>query len=220
MKKWAFNNLLFSRLSDVLEISGTEIAKRCGMTQQVFSRYTTNEIVVSVQTLIKMCNALRMPIHFFVSEDDNHVMPNREAATVATDRWHPVGWDGQAVEQIFGDGRIYWKDVAKTMGVTSQKPHDRFLLKTRFPVTDFLSTCSHFGISPFMFLIDHNRGKDKGGGKKQFDAVELNRKIDDLSAAVDGLTRKYEKLLERHNELERTVREYIGDGNALVAAEK
>ena len=220
MEKWSFNRLLFSRLSDVLDISGTEIAKRCEITQQVLSRYTTNEIVVSVQTLIKICNALRMPIHFFVSEDDNHIIPNRESATVAADRWCPVTWDSQAVEQTFGDGRIFWKDVAKAMGITSQKPHERFLLRTRFPVTDFLSTCSHFGISPFTFLVDNNRyNKQKANTPavpEDDDATlraqikALQKKVERLSTTVDDLTTRYRALLDRHDLLEQTVRQHIG----------
>lgn len=196
MEKWSFNSLLFSRLSDVLDISGTEIAKRCGLTQQVFSRYTTNETVVSVQVLIRICNSLRMPIRFFISEDNNHIIPNRETATVAADYWQPVGWDSQAVEKSFGDGegRVYWKDVADAMGVTSQKPHERFLLNTRFPVTHFLAVCSRFGISPFRFLIDKNDCRSGGTGMKS-EVSALRRKVADLEAAVADLTLKYDRLI-------------------------
>lgn len=228
MEKWSFNSLLFSRLSDVLDISGTEIARRCGIKQQVFSRYTTNETVVSVQTLMKICNALRMPIHFFVSENDSHVIPNRESATIASDCWQPVGWDRQAVEDTFGDGegRIYWRDVAKAMGVSEQKPHDRFLLVTRFPVTDFLTTCSRLGMSPFRFLIDANRrtandrrqtAPPSPNESFRTEIADLHRKITDLSATVDDLTSKFSALLERHNLLENRFRTYLGDSLPLAA---
>ena len=74
MDRWKFNTTLFSSLSDVLDITGTEIARRCGLRQQVLSRYTTNEIVVSVQILIKLCNSLRMPVYYFVAENNNFVI--------------------------------------------------------------------------------------------------------------------------------------------------
>ena len=42
MNKWSFNMQLFSQLSNVLDITGTEIARRCGLRQNVLSRYITN----------------------------------------------------------------------------------------------------------------------------------------------------------------------------------
>lgn len=226
MEKWTFNNLLFSRLSDVLDISGTEIARRCGITQQLFSRYTLNEVVISVQVLMKICNALRMPCHYFVSEDNNHIVPNRENATIVPDYWHPIFWDRQAVEHTFGDGegRIYWKDVAKAMGVTPQKPHDRFLLITRFPITDFLDTCNRLNISPFRFLIDSNRYQDLSGknNKTNFnrEIYALRTQIAELSKTANDLTDKYRVLLERQNRLENMVNDFLRENDVSIAAEK
>ena len=227
MEKWSFNNLLLSKLSNVLDISASEIARRCGMRQQVFSRYTLNEIDISVQVLIKICNALRMPSHYFVSEDNNHILPNREEATIAANYWQPISWDRQAVEHTFGDGegRIFWKDVAEAMGMSQQKPHNRFLLITRFPITDFLKTCSHLDISPFRFLIDNNRdcGKQKNKFHRQSGHIrnenieDLRREIKTLTETAENLTKKYRVLLERHNRLERMVNDYIGDNIGLAA---
>ena len=69
MEKWSFNNQLFRRLPDVLDISGAEIARRCSLKQQVLNRYQNGGIVLSVQVLIKICNSLRMPAYYFVAED-------------------------------------------------------------------------------------------------------------------------------------------------------
>ena len=217
--------LLFSRISKVLDISEAEIARRCGMTQQALNRYTSADIMLSVQKLLKICNAMRMPAYYFVSEDNHHIVPNRETATIPLDRWRPITWDIQAVELAFGDreGQIFWKDVAEAMGVTSQKPHDRFLLRKRFPIDDFLQTCNNLNISPFQFLIDHNRDtsdKSKRGntatrgsaaGKAApplpcpADIAALCRKIDTLSETVADLTQKYESLLHAHEALARHV---------------
>lgn len=213
---WSFNMLLFSRISKVLDISEAEIARRCGMTQQVLNRYTSTDIMLSVQNLLKICNALRMPAYYFVSEDNHHVVPNRETATIPLDQWRPVTWDVQAVELTFGDreGQIFWKDVAEAMGVTSQKPHDRFLLRKRFPVNDFLQTCNKLNLSPFQFLIDPNRdttakrkrgsitpGKTTSPPPSPATIADLCRKIDTLSETVADLTQKYQSLLRAHEAL-------------------
>lgn len=221
MEKYSFNMLLFSRLPKVLDISEAEIARRCGLTQQVMNRYTNAGIMLSVQKLLKICNALRMPAHYFVSENDRHVMPDREAATLPPDCWQPVRWDTQAVELTFGDGegKIYWKDVAVVMNLSSQKPHDQFLLRTRLTVDGFLSVCSHYDISPFHFLIDPNRpdgpkrkAKGRAAGKAAVplpqpadDIAALTRRLDNLNANYEDLKKKYESLLSAHEALAKRV---------------
>lgn len=222
---WNFNMLLFSRISKVLDISEAEIARRCGMTQQVLNRYTSADIMLSVQNLLKICNAMRMPAYYFVSEDNHHIVPNRETATIPLDQWHAITWDKQAVEMTFGDrqGQIFWKDVAEAMGVSSQKPHDRFLLRKRFPIDDFLKTCNKLNLSPFKFLIDPNRnatdkrkhgstvprgsaaGKYASPPPHPADIAALCRKIDTLSETVADLTQKYQSLLHAHEALARRV---------------
>ena len=210
MEKWSFNMPLFSRLSEVLDITGTEIARRCGLRQQVLSRYTTNENVVSIQVLLNICNALRMPMHLFVSENHNFIIPNRESATIPLDQWHPVSWNYEAVEQVFGDGsgRINWKDVAVVMNVSSQKPHERFSLRRRFKITDFFTACNAFNLSPFLFINDPNReeptkARPTPKPRKQKTSpppsyAELQERVGQLESEVTDLQQKFEKLL--HNQ--------------------
>lgn len=233
MDKWSFNMPLFSRLSDVLDITGTEIARRCGLRQQVLSRYTTNEIVVSVQILLKLCNTLRMPVYYFVAEDNNFVIPNRESATIPLDEWQPISWDYDAVERIFGDGKgqIQWKDVAVVMKASSQKPHERFALKRRFKVTDFFVTCNAFNLSPFLFMIDPNRPQSTTS-KTQTSTppsyAELVRKVDHLESDIAELRLKLTALLHDHEALARRVQvniqnvhnSQIGIEHIGMAAEK
>lgn len=241
MERWSFNTLLFSRLPDVLDISIAEIAKRCDIRQQVLNRYVKGENELPVKVLIKMCNALRMPCYFFVSEDNNHEIPNREAATIAADRWVPVEWDCQAVDRTFGSdgGRIYWKDVAAVMGVTPQKPHDRFLLKKRLTVFELVDVCNHFGLSPFTFIVDGNRG---GDGKKKgrspadqggatpaelLDAIgalrqqvsELSAGYRDIAAKYGSLQADYGNLLDAHKLLLRRFDDHVGEGILGLAAD-
>ncbi len=209
MNKWSFNTPLFRRLSDVLDITGTEIARRCGLHQQVLSRYTTNETVVNIQVLLNLCNSLRMPIHYFVSRNNNFIIPNRENATIPLEDWKPVSWNYDAVERIFGDGnnRIKWKDVAVAMNASSQKPHERFCLKRRFKVTDFFTACNAFNLSPFLFLNDpnfHNTKQHKRpASSPPYEA--LPHRINTLELEIADLKKKFATLLHNHEELAKRV---------------
>lgn len=208
MNKWSFNMPLLERLSDVLDINGTEIARRCGLHQQVLIRYTTNETVINVQVLIKLCNAIRMPIYYFVAENNNFILPNRERATIPLDDWKPVSWNYDAVERTFGDGngRIQWKDVAVAMHASSQKPHERFSLRRRFKVTDFFTACNAFNLSPFMFLNDPNRPVGKTKRRAAIPSyAELQRRVDTLEHDIADLKQRLATLLHSHEELTKRV---------------
>lgn len=223
MVKYSFNQLLLSKLPVVMDISISEIARRCDIRQSVIYNYIKGGIELPLQTLIQICNALRIPSHLFISENNRHVIPSRETATIEADQWKPITWNTEAVELTFGDGegKIYWKDVANVMGVSSQRPHDRFLLRTRFPISDFLSTCTHYKISPYLFLKDDNAVKEKSKPKaktsntsnsksarphysKSTDTPtysELSQRVDALERNFATLNEKYNRLLHEHEEL-------------------
>ena len=214
IEKYSFNSLLFSKLSDVLDISGAEIARRCDLKQQVLNRYQNGGSVLPVKVLMKLCNSLRMPARYFVSIDGNHVLPNREEATIPENYWHPIEWNRKAAELTFGngEGKIYWKDLAVTMGVSPQKPHEWFALKKRFPIDCFFKACNHYDISPLTFIIDKNRdaGKRKHGARTggyagsdslRDDIATLSRKVGDHTEAIDDLKEKYEALLKAYEQL-------------------
>lgn len=211
MVKWSFNSLLLSKLTDVLDLSGNEIANRCKLSQTALYHYMKGEVEMPVQALMQICNALRMPTRFFLSVNDRHVIPTRETATIEADRWKPIRWSLDAVELTFGDGeeKIFWKDVASIMGLTPQKPHERFLLRTRFPINSFLLTCSHFNLSPFLFLKDENQPADIDKAKRQTATssstpakprtapsyAELSQRVDMLEHDIDELKEKLSELL-------------------------
>ena len=223
MVKYCFNKLLLSKLSDVLDLSATQIARRCDINQPVLYHYIKGDVELSVQGLIQICNTLRIPSRLFISENERYIIPNRETATIEADQWKPITWNEEAVELTFGDGegKIYWKDVANVMGVSSQRPHDRFLLRTRFPISDFLSTCTHYKISPYLFLKDDNAAKEKSKPKaktsntsnsksarphysKSTDTPtysELSQRVDALERNFATLNEKYNRLLHEHEEL-------------------
>ena len=227
MVKYSFNQLLLSKLPVVMDISISEIARRCNIRQSVIYNYIKGSIELPLQTLIQICNALRIPSRLFISESNRHVIPTRETATIEADQWKPITWNTEAVELTFGDGenKIFWKDVANVMGVSSQRPHDRFLLRTRFPINDFLSTCTHYKISPYLFLNDDNEVQEKSKPKpktsntsnskqpkpnhaKSIDTPtysELSRRVSSLEKDFAALNEKYNRLLHEHEELVKRV---------------
>ena len=227
MVKYSFNQLLLSKLPVIMDISISEIARRCNISQPVIYNYIKGGIELPLQTLIQICNALRIPSRLFISENNRHVIPTRETATLESDRWKPISWNTEAVELTFGDGenKIFWKDVAEVMGVTPQKPHDRFLLRTRFPISAFLFTCTYYKISPYLFLNDDNEVQEKPKSKpktsntsnsksarphysKSTDTPtysELSRRVDSLERDFAALNEKYNHLLHEHEELVKRV---------------
>ena len=212
MVNLSFNSLLLSKLTDVLDLSGNEIANRCKLSQTALYHYMKGEVEMPVQALMQICNALRMPTRYFLSVNNRHIIPTRETATIEADRWKPITWSLDAVELTFGDGedKIYWKDVASIMGLTPQKPHERFLLRTRFPINSFLLTCTHFNLSPFLFLKDENQPADIGKAKRQTAAspqtptkprtapsyAELAHRVDLLEHDLADLKQKFTALLQ------------------------
>lgn len=241
MVKWEFNLNLLLGLSDVLDISFAEIARRSGIKQQMLSRYIQQDFVVSVGTLIKICNALRMPIYYFVAENGASVIPVRENATVPCDEWHSIKWDGKAAEDVFHKSRISWTDVSKAMGIKSQNARKRFLEGTRFPVDEFFNTCTNLQISPYNFIIDRNRQeekkKHKGGSKKsgvprafstKMDEIkpgeieELRKEIAELRATISSIQEQYEMLRQDYNVLAYRVSvkiDTINNSHLSIAAE-
>ena len=227
MVKYSFNQLLLSKLPVVMDISISEIARRCNISQPVIYNYIKGSIELPLKTLIQICNALRIPSRLFISENNRHVIPSRETATIEAGQWKPITWNTEAVELTFGDGenKIFWKDVADVMGVTPQKPHDRFLLRTRFPISDFLFTCTHYEISPYLFLNDDNEVPEKSKPKqktsntsnskqpkpnhaKSIDTPtysELSRRVSSLEKNFAALNEKYNRLLHEHEELVKRV---------------
>lgn len=210
--------MLLSKLPQVLDITATEIARRGDINQQVMTRYITGQSVINIQVLLKLCNAIRMPIHFFVAENQNYIIPNRETATIPLDDWNPVSWNFANVERIFGDGKgeIQWKDVAVAMGSSSQKPHERFSLRRRFKVNDFFTACNAFDLSPFLFFNDPNRPstsnkkQPKSKARKSKPSLpsydELSEKVGKLEEGIADLTQKFQDLLQKYEALEQRMR--------------
>lgn len=243
MKTWTFNLDLFLRMGDVLDISVSEIARRSGLHQPALNRYVQQEFVISVETLIKICNALRMPFRYFVTEDGVSIIPEREHATVPLGDWKQILWHGRDAERIFYAQRLSWAKVAGAMGLRKgQTAKSRFIDGTRFPIDDFLLVCTKLQVSPWEFVTDGNLPAANRGGATQRPArtvrqepaevkrlkdtiADLNARLDRLQADNATMQQKMDTLLQRMEEMQRqSHREAIYgpvlDGNrALAAAE-
>ena len=224
MKTWTFNLDLFLRMSDVLDISVSEIARRAKMHQPALNRYVQQEFVISVETLIQICNALRMPFRYFVADDGVSVIPERENATVPLDNWHQVQWHGRDAERIFYAQRLSWAKVAEAMGVSKgQTAKSRFIDGTRFPIDAFLLTCTKLQVSPWEFVTDSNLPAALQGGAKhkptrairqepaevtrlKNDVAELNAKLDKLQEENAAMMQRMETMLRRMEEMQQSHR--------------
>jgi seryl-tRNA synthetase len=220
MKTWTFNIDLFLRMDKVLDITFAEIARRTGVLQPALSRYTLQEFVIPIDTLIRLCNGLRMPFRYFVAEDGVSVIPEREHATVPRDEWNKIQWHGKQAGDVFYANHISWTKVADTMGLTKgDSAKKRFLNSKRFQIDDFLLACTKLQVSPWEFVTDTNIAAAKLGGAKQKpvrkvqqepaevkrlkDTVaELNARLDKLEKENDDMKKKMTSLLWRMEEMQ------------------
>jgi len=159
MPKYSANALLISRLVDILELSGTAIANRCGIWPATLNRYISGSQHIPIDILLQVCNKIRIPVWYFVNIDNTSLIPTREQMTLPSGIFKEVWWDFDEVERSFGDhtGQIRWTEVAEAMGVNPNKPHAWFQLKVRFTLQRFLEVCTAIQFDPFRLLIDPNR---------------------------------------------------------------
>lgn len=237
MERWCFNIELFDCLPDMFDTTVAKLAKRSGICQQTLNRYMLHEIRVSVQTIMSLCNALRMPVRYFVCKNEM-VIPERENASIPADIFREIVWDLEAVERTFGDGpdKIFWKDAAAAMNVTSQKSHKRFRLETRFPMDDFLLACTNLQISPFKFLVDTNGTGAKvqksvarrtTASTRENEAVlkevaAIRQEMETVKAKIDILAKRFDDLLAAHNTFAHRIGiafNGVSDSNINIAAE-
>ena len=199
MRNWKFDYDSFRVLDDIAGYSFAKIAKMSGIPQQAISRYVIGEYDLPLQILIKICNSIRLPIHYLIIEEDKQRTLNREDI-VPMDKWKPVYFDSNGAEYIFTSHGIQWKDVGEAMGVAQMNAKKRFVAGRRFPVNDFVKTCNKIKLSPFLFLIDPNRKVAKKS-KAQV-SEEAMEKIEQLTNALADLQIKYKDLEEKLQRLQ------------------
>ena len=234
MKMYKFNIELLRSLPELLDITVAKLAVKAKVSQPAMTRYLQGETAISVQTLKDLCNAMRIPIHYFIYEGGVVELPTLDRLIIPSDQWHPILWDHDAIDRIFGayGGRIYWKDVSAVMGTSSQKAHGRFSLETRFPIDDFLRTCTTLRISPYRFLVDNNKTGEnlplKGTlrlspeQEKHFrEIMNMRFDMDAMKRSLDELNRKM-AILYKHFHLDINSNEYeaIKDIDMLKVADK
>lgn len=176
-------------MPNVLDLSIAEIAKRSGITPMTLGRYMRSDTQIPVQALIQLCNTFRISSCYFLTNDKKHTIPVREEAIRLPSEWKDIAWDTEQVEKVFGDGhgQINWKEVARIMDLTEQKPHHRFRLSTKFPVPEFILVCNSLSISPYMFIVDENRqlsGDSSGEGEKE---ILEDRRFRQMSRQIEEL---------------------------------
>lgn len=215
MPKYCVNTLLVKKLSSILELSGTDIANRCGIWPATLNRYLSGRQQLPIDVLIQLCNKMRIPIYYFISINGTSIIPTREQLTITADKFKQIRWDHEVVESTFGEhsDQIHWADVAASIGIGRKVPHEMFRLKRRFTLTRLMDICNALQLDPFQFLVDPNRmdGKksfvhtpappepvviqheDTDGAKEEL--YNLRGKVSALESEVSALRAKLEKVL-------------------------
>lgn len=240
----SFNNSLLTCLPDLLGVSVNKLAADSGLQPMTLGRFINRGDIISVQLLLKLCNAIRVPISYFFSEGDTRIIPEREHATIPASIFQPAAWDLSTVERTFGDqhGQIFWKDIAATMHVSDQKGHERFALRVRLPVTDFIAVCNAYHLHPSHFFINFEQPSVPGSAlgrnatsppKRQPSRspipstllADIDALRHDLSSALEEialLRKEIHTLRAAHDTLERRVGvniEHIQDSHLSIVAE-
>ena len=209
MTKWSYNVELFFSLPDILQFTFSKIAKLAGINNQQLNRYKKKNIQMSLDVLIDMCNALNIPIRYFIVENDVAIIPGRGEAVVPAAKWKPIIYDREAADRFFGEGlgRIYWKDVGELMGLAPSNAKNRLKGDSRFPVDEFLAICTKLQISPYNFIIDENLPSDKNDESspkhtnEKSSVTKLSKNVETMNRRLSALEQKFDNLLKAYKRL-------------------
>ena len=213
---YRLNSRLITNLGDVLSKPVSEMINAVDMPSSTWYHIMKHPENISIQQLLQIANTFHIPVRrffyqgatYFVEHDTDYVMPY----------YKPCYYDEAALQAYVNENRdTTWQGGANKVGLTRSRLRDSLLAIRRTPVQRFLDVCKEFGVDPFTILIDPN---PEHNPKESPDTAILHQQINELSATVDNLLEDYRCLLERHNRLENTVRDYLGlDTRTLQAAE-
>ena len=213
---YRLNTRLITNLGDVLSKPVSEMINAVDMPSSTWYHIQKFPQNISIQQLLQIANAFHIPVRrffyqgatYFVEHDTDYVMLH----------YKPCYYDEAALQTYVNENKdTTWQGGADKIGLSRSRLRDSLLAVRRTPVQRFLDVCQEFGIDPFTILIDPN---PEHNPEQNTDITELQQQIADLSATVDNLMHDYRTLLDRHNDLERLVRDYLGvDTRTLQAAE-
>ena len=175
--KHIFHTELLKNLADILRVDGKNLALAAQVGAATWSRLMAGTSDITVQALIDLCNATRIPIqHFIITYKDGgpvtRELLTREDYVMAEGKYKECRYDLLAVRRRIGvgGGRIHPCDVAKAIGCDKSNIEGRLNLDTKFKMRDFLLMCSTFNIPWRELLHDENRVRRRA--QKETDAVQ------------------------------------------------
>lgn len=211
------NKHLISNLDDILHIPAADLKKIASFSRATYYRIKEDPSSITVQQLLSFANGLHIPVKKFFSTGETEGIGQRE--DYITEPFLPCYYDESVLQEVVDNKQeATWKLAAKETGITRSNLRNSLLAVTRTPVVRFLKVCNIFETDPFKVLIDPNRGtKRKNVTPNDFHILRIE--INALNKKIDDLSEKYQRLLDRHNELESFINQYQGYEQSLIASE-
>lgn len=209
-----------------MRMTHNEVADAAGISIACWYRLVKNPAKITVQQLIGLANGLNVPVKHFFSFGKADMVGVREDYIMLSD-YQNCYYDSDAVHRRIGEGTATsWRKAADAVGMHWTNVSSSLLAVSRTPVTRLLTLCEAFDFNLFEFLIDPNKSQKKQERRTEIreddafreEIAAMNGKIDDLSKSLEDLTGKYKALLERHNRLEETFREFLGTDTRIGMA--
>lgn len=121
--KYIFHTELLQNLTEILRVDGKDLALAAQVSASTWGRFVTGKSDITVQVLIDLCNATRIPIQHFIISYKASGPVTRELMTrkdyeLSERHYKECRYDLLAVRRRIGigGGRIPPNDVAKALG--------------------------------------------------------------------------------------------------------
>ena len=221
MKQIKLHQNLIRHIGDVLFISAAEICDHTNISSATWYRITKTPEVITIQQLLTVSNALRIPVrHFFYSGSKAIILKRDDY--IAND-YRECFYDGEAMRDVVvSRSDATWKKAAEAVDMVPSRLRKSITGATRTPVARFLTVCQTFGINPFGILIDPNpvssakkrAASDAGPDSNtllHLEILSMRKEVDSLRKEVADISKKYARLMK---ERETVMRKRYPDGDA------
>ena len=210
---YRLNIQLIKNLGEVIPKPVSWIVNAVGMANSTWYYIHNNPQNISVQQLLQIANGLHIPVRRFFYQGATHFVDHDTDYVMFP--YTPCYYDDAALQAYVNENKdATWQGGADKVGMARSRLRDSLLAIRRTPVQRFLDVCREFCIDPFTILVDPNPEQQPGQNP---DTTALRKRMAELSATVEELQHNYRTLLDRHNSLERLVRDYLGSSLPIAA---
>lgn len=209
MNTYRLNTKLITNMSSVLFMPATKIMKNAKIATTTWYHMMQFPDTITIQQLLNIANGLHIPARRFFSTGKVDFVGTREDYIIS--HYIDCHYDASVLKDHIDNRRdATWQRAAEAVGMTYGNLRNSLLAIRRTPVIRFLGACHALNIDPFTILIDPNPEPKRGRHESRQSASKpdirheiaaMRQDIDMLTATVADLTRKYEELLQAHNNL-------------------